>query len=246
MSSVDCSISKIDSKIKEFFDIHEILDITSPRVVSFLNPFSYNKILSSSKADAIIDSVDDFYCDGVSLCFIYNIFTQRKTRRFSFDYSSVARDFFLNLSLNNQRLAVVGAKSDEIELFSEHLSIEYPELNLVYYRDGYFSSEEEREFVISSLASSEADVILVGMGTPYQEIFCADVKDKLKTNKLLISCGGFLTQTSMQSDYYHPLIKLTGLRWVQRALLHSYVRERLLKDYPLFFLRYVRKYIFKR
>ncbi len=76
------------------------------------------------------------------------------------------------------------------------------------------------------------------MGTPLQEEFLIRIKKAINI-KILITCGGFLTQTSMFGDYYHPIIKKLGLRWLQRAILHKHVRDRLIKVYPEFLLSYL-------
>jgi N-acetylglucosaminyldiphosphoundecaprenol N-acetyl-beta-D-mannosaminyltransferase len=76
------------------------------------------------------------------------------------------------------------------------------------------------------------------MGTPYQEDFALLAKKFLKSS-FIITCGGFLTQTSIRPDYYSPLVKRLGLRWLQRAIYHKHVRRRLIVDYPKFMIRYI-------
>ena len=77
------------------------------------------------------------------------------------------------------------------------------------------------------------------MGTPYQERFSVSLKKLLTSPATIITCGGFLTQTSIKADYYHPLIKKLGLRWLQRMVMHKHVRDRVLKKYPKFIFYYL-------
>lgn len=77
------------------------------------------------------------------------------------------------------------------------------------------------------------------MGTPYQENFAQIIKSLNDKGIVVLTCGGFLTQTSMRADYYYPLIKKLGLRWLQRIVMHQHVRQRVIKDYPKFLLTYL-------
>ena len=81
------------------------------------------------------------------------------------------------------------------------------------------------------------------MGTPIQDQFIIEAKDSCPNVKLMFTCGGFLTQTSIKSDYYHPLIKKFSLRWLQRMVMHKHVRQRVIKDYPKFLISYLYEHI---
>lgn len=84
------------------------------------------------------------------------------------------------------------------------------------------------------------------MGSPYQENFSISLKNSFGNSrlKLIITCGGFLTQTSIKTDYYHPIIKKTGLRWLQRMVMHKHVRDKVFSKYPSFILKYFVERIF--
>ncbi len=77
----------------------------------------------------------------------------------------------------------------------------------------------------------------MAMGAPLQEIAAAKIHEK-NNHKLVITCGGFITQTSIKDDYYHPMSKKLGLRWLQRIVMHKHVRDKVLKKYPSFVIRY--------
>jgi UDP-Gal:alpha-D-GlcNAc-diphosphoundecaprenol beta-1,4-galactosyltransferase len=86
-------------------------------------------------------------------------------------------------------------------------------------------------------------IIVSGMGYPYQEDFLLSCKADLEYPFVGLTCGGFLTQTAMKSEYYYSWSSNTGLRWFQRMLMHNHVRERLLKEYPVFVFKYLYKFI---
>jgi exopolysaccharide biosynthesis WecB/TagA/CpsF family protein len=209
-------------------------------IASFVNPFSYIELL---KSPSLIDEVDSFFTDGALLRLFHNRFySTKKVERLSFDFSSIADDVFEWCQYNNKKVALVGAEPSEIIEAVQNIVKLYPDLNIVYSHDGYVKKNDVCEGVQKNIIDSGAEILICGMGTPLQEAFLIDFKNRESSLQLGFTCGGFLTQTSIKPDYYHPLIKKTGLRWLQRVIMHSHVRNRVFKDYPKFVLFYLQKH----
>lgn len=225
----------LELKIRRKADFQGILDSSEFKAVSFVNPFSYG-ILSADPL--LLSSVDVFFSDGALLCTFSNFRRKNKIDRVSFDFSSIADVVFTYVVTKGLSIALVGGSEDEIEQAVRYLEARYPSLDVCFYRDGYF---DEREFlsVIECLDRSKADILVAGMGTPLQESFIVKVKECSQSVRQSFTCGGFFTQTAMSGDYYSPLIKKLGLRWLQRCVKHKHVRRRLIKDYPVFILSYL-------
>lgn len=219
-------------KNKDFF-MSLIAGELKNKKISFVNPFSYKVICNN---DDVINEVDYWFSDGILLTLLMNFFNSSKIDRVSFDFSSIAHDFFSYAELFGLNLAIIGAKDNEITKAVDYIRQQYPKLKVAYYRDGYFDINDEDVF--NNMKSLGVEVLLVGMGTPYQEQFIIEASKRMDSI-LSITCGGFLTQTAMSGDYYHPLVKKFGLRWLQRAILHKHVRKRLLHDYPIFIFSYI-------
>lgn len=203
-----------------------------PVAISFVNPFSYHEV---QKRPELVENIDYFFSDGALLCKLNNLFLPKITRA-SFDYSSIAAPFLQHISDEHLNLAVIGATADENEKAVKVLKQQYPNIHIVYARDGYI---DDTAPVLKELEERNVNVVLVGMGTPYQEQFCVTAKNKIHLPMLFITCGGFLTQTSIKPDYYHPIIKKLGLRWLQRMVKHKHVRDRVIRQYPKFIVSYL-------
>lgn len=201
-------------------------------IISFLNPYSFNIICEK---DYTIDMIDAFFVDGGMLCKFYG-FLYRKIERASFDYSSVASVVFNYLEKHSIKVGIIGATSIENCLAIERIMNKHPDLDVAYSRNGYLGGQEK--VVVQDIVDSGCQVLIVGMGTPYQEDFSVYLKANSSNPLLIITCGGFLTQTSIRDDYYWPWIKRFKIFWLQRALLHGYVRKRLLVDYPKFVVNF--------
>jgi UDP-Gal:alpha-D-GlcNAc-diphosphoundecaprenol beta-1,4-galactosyltransferase len=237
-------MKKLDDKISISLDFPLILSSIKNEkqtLVSFVNPFSYNELIKSPE---IIDGIDYFYSDGSLLQRLHNIFHPKsKVARLSFDYSSIAGDVFEYSQNNSIKIALVGGTSSEILKAKENIERSFPTLEITYVRSGYFDDQQDKNETFRLIEQSGADILIVGMGTPIQDQFIIEAKVSCPNVKLMFTCGGFLTQTSIKSDYYHPLIKKLGLRWLQRMVMHKHVRQRVIKDYPKFLISYLYEHI---
>jgi N-acetylglucosaminyldiphosphoundecaprenol N-acetyl-beta-D-mannosaminyltransferase len=202
--------------------------------VTFVNPFSYY-ILKSR--DYLLKSLDYVFIDGLLLQRLHNIFHKNKVRRASFDLSSIADDVFKYCCQKKLKVSLIGAQKFEIDKAVKNIKSIYPELIICSYRNGYFSGTELIDY-LRDIKNLNPDVIIVGAGTPVQEEIICKLK-KMNIGRLLFTCGGFFTQTSIKKDYYHPIIKRLDLRWLQRAFLHKHVRKRLFCNYPHFVIKYL-------
>lgn len=234
----------MNNKLNKKLNSGEIFDRTSAEafaaenkiVISFLNPFSYYEV---AQDDDLINGVDYYFSDGSLLCRLHNLFLPKITRA-SFDYSSIAGTFLESVAASGKRIAIIGATEEENTLAVEVLKKQYPNLNVVFNRNGYIDDNQK---IANELNELQVEVVLVGMGTPYQERFSIFLKEHLTSPVVIITCGGFLTQTSIKPDYYHPLVKKFGLRWLQRIVMHKHVRDRVLKVYPKFIFSYLKTMI---
>ncbi|MFZ4168772.1 WecB/TagA/CpsF family glycosyltransferase [Enterobacter ludwigii] len=230
---------ELENKIVTFENFHEILcENKDKRIkVSFVNPFSYPII---AKRPDLIENIDYWFSDGSTLCLVTNLFRKReeKISRGSFDFSSLAGPCFEYLQNNFLSVAIIGGTADECERACDYFRKQYPRLNICFHHHGFLDLSNASE-VLELLINSKPDALVIGMGTPKQEEFMINAANLLSHCKMFFTCGGFITQTATSGDYYHPLVKKLGLRWLQRAILHKHVRHRLLFDYPMFYYKYL-------
>jgi N-acetylglucosaminyldiphosphoundecaprenol N-acetyl-beta-D-mannosaminyltransferase len=203
-------------------------------LITFVNTFSYYQLLDSGFP---VERLDTIFADGLLQVKLHNFFHKEKINRASFDFSSLADDCLLYAQKNNLKVAMIGAKPEEITEAVKNLRDKYKDLRIVYSRDGYFYSEDERQELCRILKAKRPDIVILGMGTPEQEE-CALYLSEHGVTCSIITCGGFLTQTARKPDYYRPLIKRFNLRWLQRAIEFKHIRKRLFVDYPKNIARY--------
>ncbi|RJT25982.1 WecB/TagA/CpsF family glycosyltransferase [Buttiauxella izardii] len=217
----------------DYSDIKEkIITNETGQIVSFVNPFSYY-MLKEDKS--VSSSIDGFFVDGALLCLMHNIFNKRKVKRISFDFSSIADDFFRFCESHKLIISIIGAKKEELDKALIIFKKRYPLLRLGCCNDGYFGDGDIETIAEKTINS---DVVIIAMGAPRQERVALDIY-MLNKHRLVITCGGFITQTSIKEEYYNFIVKKTGLRWVQRIIMHKHVRVKVIKTYPRFIIRYI-------
>ena len=175
------------------------LDLNASGIYTFLNPYSYHVARGNY---SLFSQMDGIFCDGKLLCMVLRLLNI-KVERVSFDMTSLAPIVFSYAETNNRSLYVLGSSEADIEKSIKYFLQLYPNLNILGFRSGFFSSLEEREGVISRVRELGPEIVIVGMGTPLQEKFLLDLKNS-GWNGLGFTCGGFLHQTSARGLNYYP------------------------------------------
>ncbi len=71
---------------------------------------------------------------------------------------------------------LLGSKQAVIDATVEKLRGQYPDLNIVGYRNGYLKSDADRRAVIDEVVHLKPDVVFVAMGSPRQELLMSDMQ----------------------------------------------------------------------
>jgi N-acetylglucosaminyldiphosphoundecaprenol N-acetyl-beta-D-mannosaminyltransferase len=204
----------------------------SSEIISFVNPYSYMVL---RKYEKYYQAVEHYYSDAMTSSLMFSCLLFKKVPRVSFDHGSFAQYFLKRMADVQSPVYFIGAKENEISKTVSVFKKQYPMLNIVGFRDGYFSDSEQ---VAADIIKTGAEFVVCGMGTPYQEKF-SQVLKQLGANQIkqIYTCGGFLHQSSEKIDYYPWWVNRFHLRWLFRAFDDSYVLNRLLNEYPRFFFR---------
>lgn len=113
---------------------------------------------------------------------------------------------------------LVGSKLDVIEETVAKLRQEFPEINIVGYRDGYIRTEEEKAQLIADIAEKKPDVVFVAMGSPKQELLMEEIQKQHKA--IFQGLGGSF-------DVYTGHVERAPKWWVDHNMefLYRLIRE---------------------
>ena len=229
--------SKLIDKIlrSELFDEETYLKQRG-RIYSFLNPVSY---LDALKHKELFCQMDGLFADGELLVKAIEMLYLRTVTRRSFDMTSIAPQLFEYALVNNKSIYIVASAQDEVERAVQIFTKRYPDINIIGYRDGYFTSDEEKDKEANHIADLNPDFLIVGMGVVKQEEFLLKVKES-GFKGIGFTCGGFIHQTAKNLiDYYPKWVDKYNLRFAYRMYKEPHTRKRYLRAgilFPIYFL----------
>lgn len=200
---------------------------------TFLSPHTYNY---ARKNSALYSCFDTIYLDGMFLTALVNLFIKKKIRRFSFDMTSIANDYFEYIGNNNKHVVFCGGKKDDIKRFSEIIIEKYPKIKNAFFCDGYSLKGND---LVKLIISHNPEIIILGLGYKYQDEIAIELKNYLQPNVCIITCGAFITQSAKKFEYYPKLINKLELRWLYRIFNEKGILSRIVVQYTLFFLYFI-------
>lgn len=110
-------------------------------IYTFLNPVSY---LDAIKHKELFTQYDGIFADGGLLVKAVKFFYGKTIQRRSFDMTSLAPVLFDYAQDNGKSIAIVASKQESIEQAVKILIAKYPKLSILYFRNGYFNTNEEK------------------------------------------------------------------------------------------------------
>lgn len=193
---------------------------SSPGFYSFISPVAYYSLRDKN-------FTCQYFCDGILASALFSTIFRRSIKRISFDYTSIAKQFFDDCAARSRRVLVIGGTPAEAEAFSHHLRSIYAGLKFRCV-DGYPSGgyTPERLTEIERYAF-DFDVVLLALGSPLQERVGQHLHEH-GFSGTIITGGAFVTQTAntVANSYYPRLINALHLRFLWRLIHEPHTRSR--------------------
>lgn len=203
----------------------------SDKLLTKAGSYSFINLASVSNAIKLRDDEVNYFCDGFLLSSLISLLTLEKVQRVSFDFTSIADDVFRYCEEEQLTILMIGASEEEALKFNNKIQTRYSKLKLSV-RNGYFD-KLERSSLIESIANSNYDLVILGLGAGLQDEFAKDLRLS-GYNGITFTCGGFIRQESVDSQEYYPrIINMLGLRAFYRMYKEPHTIIRYLIDYPV-------------
>lgn len=224
----------------EELTLHDIFT-ENRKVYTFLNPVSY---LSALDNKDLFGRFDGIFADGSILVAAIKLVYGKAVTRRSFDMTSLAPKLLQYAEVNGKSVYIVASRQEQVEKAVTIFKERYPKLDVAGYRNGYFSTDEERATEASHIVDVNPDFLIVGMGVLMQERFLLKVKDA-GYNGIGFTCGGFIHQTAKDEiDYYPVWADKLNLRFVYRMIKEKHTRKRYAQAALLFPTRFIAERLF--
>lgn len=114
------------------------------------------------------------------------------------------------------RIFLLGAREDVVAKLGSLCEEKYPGLVVAGYRNGYFK-ETDHAAVIEQVHRSEADILFVGMPTPFKEVWCEEHRDEFGVS-VIIGVGGSFDVLAGFIPRAPVWMQRNGMEWSWRLI----------------------------
>ena len=118
----------------------------------------------------------------------------------------------------DKSIYLIGSKPEVIEKTVQKLKSEFPNINIIGYRDGYIKTEQEKENLLREIEKKKPDIVFVAMGSPKQELLMEEMQER--HNAIYQGLGGSF-------DVYTGNVERAPKWWIDHNLEFAY---RLIKQ----------------
>ncbi len=109
---------------------------------------------------------------------------------------------------------LLGASNEVLELTVKNIEMNYPNVNIAGYSDGYV---EDKDAVFDEMVKLNPDVVLVALGVPKQELLIAKHYDKFSKG-IFVGVGGTFDVISGTKKRAPEIIQKLNIEWLYRII----------------------------
>lgn len=178
-------------------------------------------ILANEKSEMVpvIQSFDCFIPDGISVVRANKELKERIT----------GVDLFQKICEEHEKIGakifLYGAQEEIVEAAKANLEEKYKNIQIVGFENGFV---KDNEALIQKINDSKANIVFIAMGSPRQEKWIYENKDKLDAS-VLMGVGGSFDIVSGKLKRAPKWIRKMGIEWMYRMLREP----KRLKQIPL-------------
>jgi N-acetylglucosaminyldiphosphoundecaprenol N-acetyl-beta-D-mannosaminyltransferase len=213
-----------------------VADGAGPRRVMYVNAHVLNQSLEQPVLRGALECADLVYCDG------YGVRLAAKALDVDIPHRMTGADWIWDLAVlceaAGQSIYLLGSEPGVAEQASARLRARHPRLQISGCHHGYFpldSPHDER--VVEDINARRPDIVLVGMGTPKQELWVQHNADRLDC-QVLWTVGSLFDYVSRRTPRAPGWLADNGLEWIFRlAVEPQRMWRRYLLGNPIFVSR---------
>lgn len=228
-SVLNCPVDLLDINDALCIAKKAIEDKTNFQIIT-INPEMIMNAQKNEQFFEIIKNSNLNIMDGVGVKIALKLQGINKAQIRGVDFS---RELVKLASENNYRIAFLGAKEEVVQAAKENFLNQYPNLNFVYVRNGYFSNDDE---IINELKQVNPQILLVGLGSPKQEELIAKLKNEL-LGCVMVGVGGSFDVFSGIVKESPKIFQKLGLEWLYRTILQPERIKRIFPVLPIFLIK---------
>ncbi|NBC81818.1 MAG: WecB/TagA/CpsF family glycosyltransferase [Bacteroidetes bacterium] len=198
----------------------------SPHTIYFINAHCYNVSMRNHAYYNALSNANLILNDGIGIK-IASYFSKLKLKE-NMNGTDYIPKLLWQAGQLHKKVFLLGAKDNIPQIARKNIESRFPGIEIVGSRSGYFTKEES-ESVVATINNSKAELLVVAMGVPRQEIWLNENISKFTNVKIAVAGGAIL-------DFLAERVKRAPI-WMQKAGIEWFFR---LKQEPRrLFKRYV-------
>jgi N-acetylglucosaminyldiphosphoundecaprenol N-acetyl-beta-D-mannosaminyltransferase len=198
-----------------------------PVSVLYLNPHVWNLARNDSDLLAALDGADVVWCDGVGILLAARVLGSRLPERMT--VPDFIDDVCHQCVVDSRSLYFLGGEEGVARRTAEILRRRHPGLKVVGSHHGYLGKPEVEAKVLGEIRRLAPDLLLVGMGSPRQEMWIARHLQGLNV-KVGWAVGALFDHLTGKVPRAPHWASTHGLEWLHRLMVEP---RRLWRRYLL-------------
>lgn len=216
---IHCSPTQVLTLIKDAIKFKKQLHLIT------LNPEMVARQSWDQEFRQVLQEAELLVPDGIGIVWAARILGKKIASRIS--GVDLAEVLFDEGSKQGWRVFLVGGSELVITRACQEIKKRFPLLSIVGFQHGYF---KEEKVVVDMINSQKPDIVLVGMGSPRQELWIARFRGQLEAS-VFLGVGGSFDVWSGLKPRAPRLMQEIGLEWLYRVIREP---KRLLRVVPSF------------
>jgi N-acetylglucosaminyldiphosphoundecaprenol N-acetyl-beta-D-mannosaminyltransferase len=196
---------------------------------------------SDIRLDRIIRHSHLIVPDGAGVVFALKLAGHHAVRVPGIELASAALD---KASMLGVRVALVGGQKNVLDRLLNVLPQIYPGLNIVFSHDGYFSDEDEED-LLTGLAKTSPQLILLALGVPKQEYLLDSWRSSLPQT-VSMGVGGSFDIWAGEKQRAPEAFQKLHLEWLFRLIREPWRFKRMASTLPKFAFQVVAWHLSKK
>lgn len=209
--------------------------------VFFVNTHAFNVSWGNQELHCALQSADCVFGDGTGVRWAVRALYGVRLRD-NVNGTDLVQRMLSGLDGRSYRYFLLGNTPERIKRAADEAQRRFPDCELVGYHHGFFDEQDSSE-VVDQINCSTADVLLVGMGNPRQEVWITSHLDRLNV-PVCMGVGGLFDYWAGKIRRAPGWVRTLGYEWLSILIQQPHKASRYLLGNPLFLSRIVvRKWI---
>ena len=204
------------------------------RSILYANAHTLNLAYRDLTFLSTLNAVDLVFADGISVVWAARFLYHERLEKL---VCRVWVELFLARAAEEKiKIFILAGKPGVAETAAQVLQVKIPNLNVVGTHTGYFRPEEIAG-IIQAINETRLQVVFIGMGSPFQELWLAKYREQISA-PVCCAVGAYFDYHAGLEKSVPEWINRLGLEWFWRLILDPHGKwRRYVLGNPLFIFR---------